>query len=372
MENKTQFSLPYSIRQLALAYHLDVHPEDVEETRWGENNFEVNPHREKRGTEPEELANNVVELRKALDAIGMNFSTRKQLIAWGDMLADYFDPPKPKEVKAPIDDVRSRMVFDPPYMRKEEAAQKSFAWFCGVPYDDILAETPIESLSPQVVLLANNRFLRRWPDSNDAKAMALVAYNCISKRIKNEAPEFNTTTVLNTLYWLLYSSGDTTNKGNRENYHVFAIRDAFEGREIEDTRQDYETSDGEYLVVTDDEADELWDESLDNYIDECILHELPEQYRDFFDSEKWKDYAKSDGREHSLARYDGDENTVQITLDEFIEYIKPLLIEQGYDVEEVENMTDLWVDFSDDSGLSDLLAKGNISGIRPLYIYRTN
>ena len=64
----------------------------------------------------------------------------------------------------------------------------------------------------------------------------------------------------------------------------------------------------EYLVVTDDEADELWEQELDNYIDEYILSELPEQYHFYFDSEKWKDDAKMDGRGHSLNRYDGNED----------------------------------------------------------------
>ena len=35
----------------------------------------------------------------------------------------------------------------------------------------------------------------------------------------------------------------------------------------------------EYLVCTDEEADSKWDDSLDSYIEECILSELPEYYR---------------------------------------------------------------------------------------------
>lgn len=62
----------------------------------------------------------------------------------------------------------------------------------------------------------------------------------------------------------------------------------------------------EYIVVTDDEADVLWDEYLDNYIDDCL--EIPEHIKSYFDSEKWKDDAKMDGRAHCLASYDGCEN----------------------------------------------------------------
>ena len=69
----------------------------------------------------------------------------------------------------------------------------------------------------------------------------------------------------------------------------------------------FEYGSEEYLVVTDEEADELWDEDLENYIDDCILHELPENYRQYFDREAWKSDAKYDGRGHSLNRYDGNE-----------------------------------------------------------------
>lgn len=62
----------------------------------------------------------------------------------------------------------------------------------------------------------------------------------------------------------------------------------------------------EYLVVDDHRADELWDEDLDNYLDDCVLHELPEMAQRYFDREAWKRDARIDGRAHSLAS-DGDE-----------------------------------------------------------------
>lgn len=69
----------------------------------------------------------------------------------------------------------------------------------------------------------------------------------------------------------------------------------------------FEIGEQEYLVLTDSEADEAWEESLDNYIDECILPELAEPYRQYFDSEGWKEDASMDGRGHSLNHYDGSE-----------------------------------------------------------------
>ncbi len=69
---------------------------------------------------------------------------------------------------------------------------------------------------------------------------------------------------------------------------------------------------GEYRVMTDSEADEAWDESLENYIDECILPEIPEHLRCYFDHEAWKHDAKYDGRGHSLSSYDSEEHEEQI------------------------------------------------------------
>lgn len=69
---------------------------------------------------------------------------------------------------------------------------------------------------------------------------------------------------------------------------------------------------GEYRVMTDSEADQAWDESLENYIDECILPEVPESFRNYFDHEAWKRDARFDGRGHSLSSYDGCEYEEQI------------------------------------------------------------
>jgi len=71
----------------------------------------------------------------------------------------------------------------------------------------------------------------------------------------------------------------------------------------------------EYLVCTDSEADEKWDAELENYIDECILPEIPNAYRNYFDNDAWKSDAMHDGRGHALNRYNGseDEQTVNGT-----------------------------------------------------------
>lgn len=69
----------------------------------------------------------------------------------------------------------------------------------------------------------------------------------------------------------------------------------------------FDAEGGEYLVLTDREADDRWDESLESYIDECIIDQLPEAYQSYFDREAWKSDARYDGRGLSLSSYDGEE-----------------------------------------------------------------
>lgn len=82
------------------------------------------------------------------------------------------------------------------------------------------------------------------------------------------------------------------------------------------TELDPDDYNNDYLVLTDEEADEKWEESLDSYIEECINPEIEKisgnagnlSYYITFDEEMWKRDAKMDGRGHSLASYDGNEN----------------------------------------------------------------
>lgn len=74
-----------------------------------------------------------------------------------------------------------------------------------------------------------------------------------------------------------------------------------------DSIDEYDENNSRYLVLTDDEANDKLEESLDSYIEDCILPELPEAYRNYFDENSWKSDAKMDGRGHSLATYDGHE-----------------------------------------------------------------
>lgn len=100
-----------------------------------------------------------------------------------------------------------------------------------------------------------------------------------------------------------------------ETFESFVNANYVEVEEI--TGDDYGN---DYLVLTDEEADEKWDEALDSYLDDCVYSELPKHYHGYFDEEKWKSDAKMDGRGHSLATYDGHEHYETIDGDEFYIY----------------------------------------------------
>ena len=85
--------------------------------------------------------------------------------------------------------------------------------------------------------------------------------------------------------------------------------------DIEENRDVFTCSEapGEYAVMTEDERETAADQYLENYIDECLLPEMPETARYYFDHEEWKrDAIMSDGYGHTLASYDGHEHEQQI------------------------------------------------------------
>lgn len=66
--------------------------------------------------------------------------------------------------------------------------------------------------------------------------------------------------------------------------------------------------DEDYLILTDDEADGKWEDEMYNYIEDCVLPEIPEPYQYYFDKDKFTSNCRMYGRGHSLAKYDGHEN----------------------------------------------------------------
>ena len=72
--------------------------------------------------------------------------------------------------------------------------------------------------------------------------------------------------------------------------------------------------DGDYEVYDDVEADEKWDESLDNYIEECIRPQFEKAgiSTAYFNDDARKNDARYDWRWHSLARYDWNEDEATV------------------------------------------------------------
>ncbi len=78
--------------------------------------------------------------------------------------------------------------------------------------------------------------------------------------------------------------------------------------DIQDMGDDlYKYGREEYYVLTDDEAEDMVDRRLDDYLEELVYSEIPEHLRGYFDDEAWKEDARMDGRGHTLSSYDGCE-----------------------------------------------------------------
>lgn len=92
-------------------------------------------------------------------------------------------------------------------------------------------------------------------------------------------------------------------------------------KEIEEFDNElFEYGDKEYYVLTDSEADDVWESELDDYIYNVIMPELPGYLQNYFDEERWKQDARYDGRGHCIARYDGHENEETIGDETFYIY----------------------------------------------------
>jgi hypothetical protein len=70
----------------------------------------------------------------------------------------------------------------------------------------------------------------------------------------------------------------------------------------------YEVEGMDVLVVTEFQREVQWNESLENYIDECVLPEMHRVAQRWFDAEAWKRDARFDGAGISLAHYDHEEH----------------------------------------------------------------
>ena len=63
----------------------------------------------------------------------------------------------------------------------------------------------------------------------------------------------------------------------------------------------------EYLCGDDEEMDEEYEEYLVNYIDDCVLCDIPQIYRKYFDTDKFIADCSYDGRGNELNLWDSSE-----------------------------------------------------------------
>ena len=104
---------------------------------------------------------------------------------------------------------------------------------------------------------------------------------------------------------------------DEEDEKLFALME-HTGDLLDDVKTLYDDED--YLVLTDEEADEKWEEGLNNLLDDCVLPGLEETHQYYFDREKWISDAKDDGRGHTLSPYDGNEDCVIINRTDYYIY----------------------------------------------------
>ena len=65
----------------------------------------------------------------------------------------------------------------------------------------------------------------------------------------------------------------------------------------------------EYSVMDESEAESAFKERLDDYIDECVLSQMPDHLRFYFDRDAFvRDVELGDGRGPTMATYDGHEH----------------------------------------------------------------
>lgn len=108
--------------------------------------------------------------------------------------------------------------------------------------------------------------------------------------------------VVNVLYHLVKAEDDY----NRD--YVNSLKRAWLGQPVSDTREDRIIDDGEYLVLTDSEAEKFEKEHLEQLFDE--IADIPSYLSNYVNKEKWIDDSTGE-RGQNLATYDGEEYDIE-------------------------------------------------------------
>ncbi len=245
-------------RRKALAAHLCVDVDEIKVARYNEKTFILHEHKVKRGTSPDEAKRLVQLLRQALQHAVDHARTTANTEVVRDVGSFGILPPT--SMSTNVDEWRtSDLKMAHAYAKYEKD------------------------------LLGDRFVLATYKNLCDLMDASVEAAKLLKEGVHD---------AINTLYFLTPQSDGSSAKD-----HIATLVEAFDEVPITDRRTTETVNDGEYLVVTDEEADELWDQSLESYLEDCVEGaDSP-----YFDRDRWKKDARSDGRGHSLAGYDGSE-----------------------------------------------------------------
>ena len=113
--------------------------------------------------------------------------------------------------------------------------------------------------------------------------------------------------VSNILYYLIKAEADKYNNDD----HMVSLRRAWLGQPVNDTRKDRDVDDGEYLVLTDSEADDWEEEGLRSLLDDMIPREVRDSFlSNYIDVDRWVE-DNSGNRGENINGYDGTEDEVE-------------------------------------------------------------
>lgn len=228
----------------------DLTLEDIEESIYDDCSFEVNPRSVRYGTSPRELKENAERVRFVLDLI-LGHCIKTESLKSSNITEKFYRV---------IDKHLKSVLF-------VEDKEKDLLY-------PILYKNLTGSDTPPEVPEGKH-------DNNRAKVYQDIV-NFIFR---------------------LYHDGDY----ERDQKYTTACRQAFDGEKVKEYRDLSQTNDGEYLVLTDDEADEKARDYSESYIDDCM--DIPDHLEVYFDRERFiEDAISIDGRGHIIASYDGCEH----------------------------------------------------------------
>ncbi len=310
----------------ALAEFLDLEPEDIE---WDYGNtFVVLQRPAKRGTSPKEAQRLVDQLRGVLElAIG------PQTKEWttDTFYREYAEQKAAKERADDIERELKKLGRDLPHIKApytvcEKCDYQNFRFGpskcpkCKGALIRMGTRRPVRMLDVDHMsdkLKAQTLHALKHIDLHEQKLeherneyRSRFTYENIMNVLRIKQPDamsIGIHEVANTLHFLMPQTSQDHAEAHRK-----TLKEAFDGKEPKDRREDYTADSGQYMVLTDSEADQAEDDSFDSYLDDCVLPDLPETAREYFDRDSWKEDAKADGRGHAISGYDGEEREVLI------------------------------------------------------------